>query len=298
MACLEAAARGSIEAALIMGGNLYSATPNSAWAEQALAQVPFKIYLTTTLNRGHVYGVDQTESLVLPVCARDEEQQATTQESMFNYVRLSDGGIHRHQGPRPESSILVDLATRILGSAQFDFEQFRNHASVRACIAATVPGLEALASIDVAKREFHVNGRLLHTPEFHTANGRGRFVCNPIPALESPREFMLATMRSEGQFNTLVYEDEDTYRGTETRWCVLMNPRDIETLGLNTGARAHVRSAAGCMKNVAVRPFDLPPGNVLAYFPEANCLVGTQVDPRSKTPAFKSVPVSVEPVVT
>ena len=40
--------------------------------------------------------------------------------------------------------------------------------------------------------------------------------------------------------------------------------------------------------------FDLPRGSAMAYYPEANVLVGTQVDPRSKTPAFKSVPVWIE----
>jgi len=32
------------------------------------------------------------------------------------------------------------------------------------------------------------------------------------------------------------------------------------------------------------------------YFPEANVLVPTTTDPQSKTPAFKAVPVTVEPV--
>jgi hypothetical protein len=40
--------------------------------------------------------------------------------------------------------------------------------------------------------------------------------------------------------------------------------------------------------------FDLPQGSALAYFPEANVLCGTDVDPRSRTPAFKSVPVWIE----
>ena len=40
--------------------------------------------------------------------------------------------------------------------------------------------------------------------------------------------------------------------------------------------------------------FDLPPGSALAHYPEANVLCGTAVDPRSKTPAFKSVPVWLE----
>ena len=40
--------------------------------------------------------------------------------------------------------------------------------------------------------------------------------------------------------------------------------------------------------------FDLPRGSALAYYPEANVLCGMAIDPRSKTPAFKSVEVPVE----
>ena len=41
------------------------------------------------------------------------------------------------------------------------------------------------------------------------------------------------TVRSEGQFNTVVYEDEDIYRGQERRDVILMNERDIARLGLH-----------------------------------------------------------------
>ncbi len=39
--------------------------------------------------------------------------------------------------------------------------------------------------------------------------------------------------------------------------------------------------------------FDLPDGDLMAYYPEANRLIGPDKDPRSKTPAFKSVPVDI-----
>ncbi len=32
------------------------------------------------------------------------------------------------------------------------------------------------------------------------------------------------TVRSEGQFNTVVYEDEDIYRGQDRRDVILLNP--------------------------------------------------------------------------
>ena len=52
---------------------------DSTWAEQALNNIDFKVYLTTTLNQGHLYGVEGGEALILPVRARDEEQQSTAQ---------------------------------------------------------------------------------------------------------------------------------------------------------------------------------------------------------------------------
>ena len=54
-----------------------------------MGRIGFKLFLTTTLNRGHVHGLGEGEAMILPVTARDEEWSPTTQESMFNYVRLS-----------------------------------------------------------------------------------------------------------------------------------------------------------------------------------------------------------------
>ena len=38
---------------------------------------------------------------------------------------------------------------------------------------------------------------------------------------------------------------------------------------------------------------DVRPGNAVMYYPAANTLVPRDVDPRSKTPAFKSVLVEI-----
>ncbi|MCG8443483.1 MAG: FdhF/YdeP family oxidoreductase, partial [Caulobacterales bacterium] len=285
MASMQAAADGAIDAAVIMGGNLYAANPNAAWAERALERVGFKMFLTTTLNRGHLFGVRDGESLVLPVTARDEEWEPTTQESMFNYVRLSDGGIRRLENVRPETVILADLASRLTPGGPVDFEAFKRHRDLRRAIAAIVPGMEALADIDVAKREFHVRNRLMHAPVFRTASGKAHFRARALPARAAPAGgaagFTLTTMRSEGQFNSIIYEHRDSYRGTATRWSVLMNPADIAALGLEPGDLATVRSAHGVMEGVTVYAFDLPRGDVMAYYPEANALTSTAVDPRS-----------------
>jgi anaerobic selenocysteine-containing dehydrogenase len=274
-----------------MGGNLYEATPNSVWAEQALDKIGFKLFLTTTLNRGHVHGIDAGEALILPVTARDEEWQPTTQESMFNYVRLSDGGINRLENVRPEVVILTEIARRLLPNSKIDFIAFQQHKTIREAIARTVPGMEDLADIDVAKREFHVHGRLLHAPTFKTPDGKAHFVVRPIPVLAGP--LLLTTVRSEGQFNTIVYERTDVYRGGVDRWTVMMNADDIAARGFKDGDTVTLTSAHGRMEGVTLRAYDIASGAVMAYYPEANVLTGLAADPRSKTPAFKSTPVDI-----
>ena len=292
MAGLEAAAAGRIDAAVIMGGNLWGATPDTSFATRAMEAIGFKLFLTTTLNRGHVHGLGEGEALILPVTARDEEWSPTTQESMFNFVRLSDGGIRRLDNVRPETVILCDLATRLLPHTPIPFARFKEHREVRKAIASVVPGMQQLADIDVARKEFHIGNRVMHAPVFGTPDGRAHFVVTPMPA--PPRQKLtLATVRSEGQFNTIIYEEHDTYRLKAPRDAVFLNREDMSEAGVADGARVTIASDKGRMRAVATA-FDLPRGSALAYFPEANVLCGTSVDPRSKTPAFKSVPVWIE----
>jgi len=103
------------------------------------------------------------------------------------------------------------------------------------------------------------------------------------------------TVRSEGQFNTVVYEEEDIYRGQDGRDVILMNPADITRMGLKEEQRVSVSNDVGAMRNIRVKAFDIATGCALMYYPEANALVSTAVDPRSKTPAFKSTVVRVIP---
>lgn len=291
MAGLEAAARGEIDSAVIMGGNLWGATPDTAFSSRAMGAIGFKLFLTTTLNRGHVNGLGDGEVLILPVTARDEEWSPTTQESMFNFVRLSDGGIERLDNVRPETVILCDLAKLLVPDSPIDFSGFKQHSKVREAIAKIVPGLEQLADIDVAKREFHIKHRVMHTPEFATSDGKAHFVVTPLPKALAP--LTLATVRSEGQFNTIIYEEQDSYRFKAGRDAIFLNREDMAAFGLSDGQRVTIASDTGKMAGTATA-FDLPRGSALAYYPEANVLCGTAVDPRSKTPAFKSVPIWIE----
>ncbi|MCY2967046.1 MAG: FdhF/YdeP family oxidoreductase, partial [Planctomycetota bacterium] len=229
MACMDAAERGEMDAALCLGGNLFGSNPDATYAERAMNKLGFVAYLTTTLNTGHAWGRGR-ETLVLPVLPRDEEPQTTTQESMFSFVRLSNGGPPRYAGPRSEVSVLAELGKRVLGDKyKLDWKKLESHEAVRQLIAETVPGLESISQIGTTKKEFFIPGRKLDPGQFPTPSGKAKFhaVALPKPQPLGPRELRMMTIRSEGQFNTVVYEDDDLYRGQERRDIILMNTADI-----------------------------------------------------------------------
>jgi molybdopterin-dependent oxidoreductase alpha subunit len=297
MACVEAAGRGEMQAALCLGGNLFGSNPDAAFAARALQRLDRIAYLSTTLNTGHAWGTAK-ETLILPVLPRDEEPQPTTQESMFSFVRLSDGGAARHPGPRSEVAVLSALGRQLLGDGgAVSWSRLESHQRIRELIADLIPGLEPLGSIDATRREFHIAGRRLDAPVFPTASGRARFHAVGLPAAPDVegRRFRLMTVRSEGQFNTVVYEEHDDYRGQARRDVVLISEPDMRRLGVRADQRVTVKSAAGELRGQLLRPYDIRPGSLLMYYPEANVLVPRSVDPRSKTPAFKSVEVELVP---
>jgi anaerobic selenocysteine-containing dehydrogenase len=230
------------------------------------------------------------------VLARDEEPQATTQESMFNFVRLSAGGERRLDGPRSEVEIIREIGERYFDkSSPIDWQALRQTCSIRQIVAKVIPGFEQLEAIDQSREEFHIPGRIFHKTQFPTASGRAHFHVHALPPLRgTEQELRLMTVRSEGQFNTVVYEEEDIYRGQDRRNVILLNPKDMERLGLSAGQEVTVRSAVGSMPNILARPHNIRAGNALMYYPEANALVPTTTDPGSKTPAFKAVLVTLE----
>jgi len=298
MACMEGAASGKLKVGFCLGGNLYGSNPDATYAAHALGKLDMVVYLNTTLNTTHAHGLAE-ETIILPVLARDEEPQPTTQESMFSFVRMSDGGPARHVGPRSEIEIVSELAQRVLGnSTPVDWQQLAQTRELRTALGKIIPGWQQIGEMDRTKQEFQIAGRRLVEPSFPTPSGKAKLHTCPLPALAGgERQLRLMTVRSEGQFNTVVYEDYDLYRGQDRRDIILVHPDDLQRLGIATESRVVVRSEAGVMRGVLARAFDkIRAGNVLMYYPEANVLVPRHLDPQSRTPAFKNVLVTMSPM--
>ena len=296
--CMESAARHEIKAGFCLGGNLYGSNPDAKFAEEALSRLDLNVMLNTTMNTGHAWGLAK-ETLVLPVLARDEEPEPTTQESMFNFVRLSDGGPRRLPGPRSEIEIIAAIGERLLPNADgMDWDQMKQASTLREWIGAVVPGYEKITDIDRTKEEFQIEGRTFHDPNFGTDDGRALMHTHQLPSLMGcgEQELRMMTVRSEGQFNTVVYEEEDLYRNQDRRDIILMHPDDLKSLGLHHDQRVSVVSETGRLDNILARGYEeIRSGNALMYYPEANELVSRKIDPQSRTPAFKCVVVRIEP---
>lgn len=285
---------GRIRAAFCLGGNLYSSNPDSAHSARAMQKVETMVYVSTKLNPGHFHGRGQT-TYVLPCLARDEERQVTTQESLFNYVRLSEGGSPAPtREMRSEVEIIAGLAERLLPQGRFDWSTLHSHDALRAGMAAVVPGWGAIREIARTKQEFTIEGRIRHTPEFPLPGGKARALVTPLPDNLPPAgQLMLMSLRSEGQFNTVVYENEDIYRGIDRRDVVMLNAEDAAALGLEHDDPVRVETALGALSGYRVRLLDVARGSCVMYYPEANAILPRRIDPRSGTPAFKSEPCRV-----
>jgi molybdopterin-dependent oxidoreductase alpha subunit len=292
---IEAAGRGDIDVLFALGGNLWGSNPDSTWASQSMRRIKATVFLSTKLNPGHFHGRGQT-TIILPVLARDEEPQPSTQESMFNYVRLSEGGKPNVPGHmRSEAQVICQLANLVLGNTPVDWMALTEAKQVRQLIAQAIPGWQEIGTMDDTKQEFTIAGRVFHQPSFNTPSGKAIMHVTPIPKFNE-QALRLITLRSEGQFNSVVYEEYDLYRGIPHRHCVLISQEDLDTLSIKDGERVLVRGEAGTMKNIEAVKGDIKAGTVAMFYPEANVLIKGHIDGRSKTPSFKSAPVWIEKV--
>jgi len=295
LSCIKSAEKNEMDFSFCLGGNLYGSNPDSNLTTNSLSKIETIVYVSTSLNTGHIWGTGKN-TIILPVLTRDEENQSTTQESMFNFVRLSNGGIKRHNNLRSEVEVIGEIGSRVLGDdSLFNWSKLKNHESIRDLISRIIPGFESIGTIGKTKKEFHISGRILHSPIFPTDSGKAKFFYQIIPESIQLKtnEFQLISVRSEGQFNTVVYEEEDIYRGQKQRNVILMNKNDMKKLNFDKDENVVIKNEVGRLDNILVKPFNIKEGAVLMYYPEVNLLINQRVDPLSRTPGFKSMIISV-----
>ncbi|MDB6453019.1 FdhF/YdeP family oxidoreductase [Falsirhodobacter sp. 20TX0035] len=303
---------GDITAFLSLGGNFARAIPDQGRVDHAWAKLGLNVQIATRLNRSHTLVADG--AWLLPCLVRGEEDlqatgpQAVTIEDTMSHIH---GSIGRRKPAAPtllsEPAIIAGIAKATLDpnpNVHWD-AWIGNYALVRDLIEQTYPDQFR----DFNDRMFtpggFYRGNTARDRNWKTESGKAEFTTPVGPSslgqMPGGDVYTLVTLRSNDQFNTTIYGYRDRLRGLNTdRMIVMMAPEEIAAAGFRDGqgvtlVSAHQDGTPRRLEGLRLVAYDLPPGCVGAYYPEANVLVPLDLyDMASKTPAFKGVPIRIE----
>ena len=304
---IEAMAKGRLRVFIAMGGNFASATPDTALTEQGLVKCELSVHVSTKLNRSHI--VHGKKALIFPALGRTEMDfqktgaQVISVEDSMSMVHASSGlNMPASKMLKSEVAIVAGIAKATLKGTKIPWDKYAgDYSLVRDAIEKVVPGFEAYNERIREPGGFYL-GNSARQRVWNTKSGKAEFKPHPLQkrAAKNGKVFTMTTLRSHDQYNTSIYGLNDRYRGVKgERHVVFVNPGDIKTLKLQPGDRVDIAHAfgkgQGLLKGFRLVAYDIPVGNVAAYFPEANVLVPlASIDKRSKTPASKSIPVTLK----
>jgi len=305
---MQAMIDGKSRALFCLGGNFAVALPDPEQCFPAMGKLDLSVHVGTKLNRTHLLVAKET--YVLPCLGRTELDvqetgpQSVTVEDSMSMVHASAGKLApASEFLRSEPAIVAGMATATLPDSKVPWlELVADYDRIRDLIEKTVPGFE-----DFNTRVRVPGGFRMPLPpterKWETPSGKAEFYV--FKGLHEDKEVLaddvlrLVTIRSHDQYNTTIYAMDDRYRGVFGRRDVLfMNPADLAARGLEHGDLVEIETiAAGRQlrfEKITAIEYEIAPGSVAAYYPEANRLVPLDyIDEDSGTPSYKSVPVRV-----
>ncbi|MFO1037870.1 MAG: FdhF/YdeP family oxidoreductase [Geminicoccaceae bacterium] len=308
LAAMKAIIEGRSKALISLGGSLAVAMPDPARCYPAVRGLDLTVHIGTKLNRSHLLAGKR--SYILPCLGRTERDvqaggpQFVTVEDSMSMVHASTGRL----GPasaelRSECAIVAGIALATLPTSRVPWtELIADYDRIREGIASVFPDFG-----DYNARVRAPGGFRLPLPpterEWRTPSGRAQFVVFEGLAEDDPGlgadTLRLTTVRSHGQYNTTIYNLDDRYRCVFGRRDVLfMNADDMAQRGIEHGDPVDLATAlpgaTSRLGGLTAVAYDISPGSVAAYYPEANLLIPLDwADEVSGTPAYKSVPVRV-----
>lgn len=314
VAAIQAMLDGQSKVFIALGGNIAAAAPDTHATARALANCELTVQISTKLNRSHLMA--GKEALILPCLGRTEQDmqgdvsQFITVEDSFSMVHASEGvGKPNSPQQRSETAIVAGIAQATLGNTPVDWLALsQDYNLIRDHIAATLPGFEGFNERLTQPGGFYLDNSAARY-QWQTHNGKANFGADILPASLIPEAITakaqgmlstLQTLRSHDQYNTTIYGMDDRYRGVYgQRMVVFMHPDEIKRRGLKEGdwvelSTVWLDDVERKVSGFKVVAYDIPPGNVAAYYPETNPLVPLHsVGDGSDTPTSKSIPILI-----
>jgi molybdopterin-dependent oxidoreductase alpha subunit len=286
-AMVEAARRGELDVLYSSGGNFLDVLPAPDQVERALARTPLRVHQDIVVTTQML--VDPGEVVVLlPAATRYEQRGGGTSTTTERRVAFSP----EINGPRvgearAEWEIFIDVACRTKPdqAAKLGCESAQ---AIRDEIARIVPAYSGIERLRRTGDQVQWGGpRLCDGWQFSTADGLAHFAVTIPPARVVPEgSFVLSTRRGK-QFNSMVWKERDPLTGA-ARDELLIAPSDADRLDLRDGDLVAVRSAYGEIR-LRARRAAIRPGNVQAFFPEANVVLPPGKTDESGVPDYNAV---------
>lgn len=304
---VQAMHEGKAKVFIALGGNFASAVADTQYTAEALQRCNLTVQISTKLNRSHL--ITGQKALILPTLGRSEKDIKNGNQR-FLTVENSMGKVHRTKGVLPPKSKQLKSEPEIIGGMADAFFKGKHpvawknlgsdYNTIREKIAATITGFEAVTE-ESKGTGFYLPNNVRELDFSKLPNGKAQFsACAVADHKMKPNELLLMTIRSHDQFNTTIYGLNDRYRGIHNeRRIIFMNQTDmtaqhfkkLEIVDLVSNYDSIERRA----EQFLVVPYNIPEGNVAAYFPETNMIIPyNHFADYSNTPISKSVIVSVE----
>jgi len=303
---IEAMNTGKAKVFIALGGNFLSAASDTEYTAQALFNCNLTVNISTKLNRTHL--VAGKTALILPTLGRSEQDIKEGRPRFFT-VENSMGKVHRSKGMLPPASGNLKSEPEIIGGiAEAYFKKDHvvdwkglsvDYELIREKIEKVINGFQELN--DRSKGVgFYLPNNVRDLDFSKLPNKRAQFSICSLPDHQIKEdEFLLMTIRSHDQFNTTIYGLDDRYRGIyNERRVVFMNEQDMREHALQKFDVVHLISQYDGVERKAINflaiPYNIPKGNLGAYFPETNVLVPyNHFADKSNTPISKSIVVKI-----
>lgn len=309
---IQAIRDGHSKALLCLGGNLAEAISDPQQTFEAMRKLDLVVHMATKLNRSHL--LLGKHNYLLPVLGRTEidrqasgEQSITVEDSM-SMVHASRGTLKpASEWLKSEPAIVAGLAKATLPETKVNWDRMiGDYSFIRQAIESVFPAFE-----DFNRKILRPGGFRLYNAaserKWLTPSGKAQFKVmegiNEDPRSLKCHDLVLTTLRSHDQYNTTLYGLNDRYRGVTGRRDVLFISADeAEKRELRVGDKVNMialdpdgQRSSRRLNNLTIVVYDMAPGSVAAYYPEANVLVPLDsYDTESGIPAYKSIPIALE----
>ncbi|MCG2602484.1 MAG: FdhF/YdeP family oxidoreductase [Achromobacter sp.] len=305
---MKAMETGDARVLICLGGNIAMALSDTEQCETGMRRLDLAVHMNTKLNRSHL--LIGRDAIILPVLGRTESDvqasgaQSITVEDSMSMVHASRGKLApASEHLRSEPAIIAGMAAATLPDTRVPWLHLvEDYSRIRDLIEKVYPDFRGYN-----ERILKPGGFRLSLPPteriWKTKSGKAEFLpfkgLQEDPGAVATGALTLTTLRSHDQYNTTIYGLDDRYRGVFGRRDVLfMHADDLARHGLKHGDKVDLHSGLPGQEHrhlqLTAIAYDIAPGSVGAYYPEANnlCPLDYQ-DKQSGTPSYKSIPVVI-----